>query len=218
MIGSVGKRSEALGQLTLDEDRGPIGRSMADVEIHVVDLDVAQVVGHDLGHLSRASGHDPLPVPEVIVECIPRRFEETEALRQVAAELVCGAARAKIRGQVRVVPVRVELSDLAGSRTPEDQNMGLELVRDVRDDMRPRIAGQQARRTKVVIGQRREADEQQSMASTASLDSVDGLHRANGTSARSLSSSSPGATKEMPATVGALKPSLGYGHVCRLCD
>jgi len=54
----------------------------------------------------------------------------------------------------------VELSDLVGGRTPEDQDMGLELVRDVRDDMPPRIAGQQARRTKVVIGQRREAGEQ----------------------------------------------------------
>ena len=97
MIGSVGERSEALRQLTLDEDRGPIGRSMADVEIHVVDLDVAQVVGHDLGHRSRAGGHDPLPVPEDVVECIPRCFEEPEALRQVGAELGCGAARAKIR-------------------------------------------------------------------------------------------------------------------------
>jgi hypothetical protein len=42
-------------------------------------------------------------------------FEETEALRQVGAELGCGAARAEIRGQVRVVPVGVELSDLAVS-------------------------------------------------------------------------------------------------------
>lgn len=95
----------------------------------------AQVVGHDLGHRSRAGGHDPLPVPEDVVECIPRCFEETEALRQVGAELGCGAARAEIRGQVRVVPVGVELSDLAGGRTPEDQNMGLGLVRDVGYDM-----------------------------------------------------------------------------------
>ena len=49
---------------------------MADVEIHVVDLDVSQVVGHDFGHRSRACGHYPVPVPEGVVECIPRSLEE----------------------------------------------------------------------------------------------------------------------------------------------
>ena len=110
---------------------------MPDVEIHVVDLDVSQMVRHDLGHRSRAGGHDPLPIPEGVVECIPRGFEELEALCQVGAELGCGAARAEICGQVRVVAVWVELTDLAGGRTSENQDMGLGLVRDVRDDMSP---------------------------------------------------------------------------------
>lgn len=108
---------------------------MADIEIHVMDLDVSQMVGHDLGHRSRAGGHHPLPLPEGVVECVPGGFEELEALRQVGAELSRGTARAEIRGHVRVVPIGVDLTDLAGGRTSEDQDMSLRLVRDVRDDM-----------------------------------------------------------------------------------
>ena len=110
---------------------------MADVEINVVDLDISQVVGHGLGHRSRAGGHQPVPFPEDVVEGIPGGLQELKALRQVAAQPGCGATRAEIRGQVRVVPVGVELTDLAGGRTLEDQDMGLALVRDVSDEMAP---------------------------------------------------------------------------------
>lgn len=76
---------------------------------------------------------------------------------KLAAELGCRTLRSEVRGQVRVVPVGVELANLAGGRTLEDLDMGLGLVRDVRDDMAPRIAGQKARGTEVIIGQRRKA-------------------------------------------------------------
>ena len=91
---------------------------MADVEINVVDLDISQVVGHGLGHRSRAGGHQPVPVPEAIVESIPGGFEELEAPRQVGAQLGCGAARGESRGTLRAVPGGVEAADPPGRRTP----------------------------------------------------------------------------------------------------
>ena len=135
VIGSVGERQETLGQLAFDEDRGPIGGTMADVEVYVVDLDVPKVVARDLAHRSQAGGHHPVPVPEGLVESIPGGFEELEALRQVGAKFGCRAPRTTIRCEVRVIPVGVQLPDLAGCRTSEDHDVRLGLVRDVRDDV-----------------------------------------------------------------------------------
>lgn len=157
MIGSMGERSKSLRQFTFDEDRGPIGGSVANIKVHVMNLDVTQMVGHELSHGSRARGHDPWPVPQGVVECLPRRFEEIKTMRKLAAELGCRTLRSEVRGHVRVVPVGVELANLAGGRTLEDPDMGLGLVREVRDDMGPRISGQKAWGTEVIIGQRREA-------------------------------------------------------------
>lgn len=57
MISSSGKRAEALRQLTLDEVGGPVGNQIADVEIHVMDLNVSQVMSNDLDHIPGAGHH-----------------------------------------------------------------------------------------------------------------------------------------------------------------
>jgi hypothetical protein len=109
---------------------------MADVEVYVVDLDVPKVVAHDLAHRSQAGGHHRLPVPEALVKSVPGGFEELEALRQVGANFGRRAPRSStIRCEIRVIPVRVQLPDFAGSRTSENHDVRLGLVRDVRDDV-----------------------------------------------------------------------------------
>ncbi len=109
---------------------------MTNVEVYVVDLDVPKVVAHDLAHRSQAGGHHPLPVPEGFVESIPGGVEALEALRQVGAKFSCRApCNSAIRCEIWVVPVGVQLPDLAGGRTFENHDVRLGLVRDVCDDV-----------------------------------------------------------------------------------
>jgi len=57
MISSLGKRADALRKLAVDELAGPVGGQVADVEIHVMDLDVSQMMSHDLDHFPWPGSH-----------------------------------------------------------------------------------------------------------------------------------------------------------------
>ena len=135
MVSSVGSARRRLASSPSTRIGGPAGGQVADIKVHVMYLDISQVMDDDLGHRPRACCHNPLPVPHGVIECIPCGFQEFERLFQVGAELRRRAARAGICGQVWVVPIGVEPADLARGRTPEEKDMGFGLVGEVRDDV-----------------------------------------------------------------------------------
>jgi hypothetical protein len=63
-----------------------------------MDLDIAKVVIHNLGHRPWASHHQCLPLPQSIPKAIPGTFEEFEARRQVGAEVSSRAIRSEVCG------------------------------------------------------------------------------------------------------------------------
>jgi hypothetical protein len=138
MVSSVGKPPESLREFALDEHGRPVANAVADPEIHVMDLDVSQVMRHDLGHRSWARRHDALLVPAGVVECVPGPLEETQRMLQVRAEFRAGSTGGGVGCYVLVVPGRVHVTDLPFGRTTKYPDMGLRLVDEVCDDMRTR--------------------------------------------------------------------------------
>jgi hypothetical protein len=139
-------------------------------------LDVSQVMADDLRHRSWTCGHNPLPVPQRVVESLPCRFEEVKRLRQVDSEFISGPARASGGRSICVVPIRVELSNLTCGWTSEDPDVRPSLVRQVGDHMAAGVSGQQARPPEVVIRQRLQGREERSMSLYAEMDVGIGLH------------------------------------------
>jgi hypothetical protein len=59
MVSSVREVANTLPRFVLDEERRPVARPESRVEVHVMYLDVPQVVHDDLGHRSWSCCHDP---------------------------------------------------------------------------------------------------------------------------------------------------------------
>ena len=135
MVGPLRQLAKAFGQFSGDEHGRPIGGPICDVEVHVVYLDVPEVLAHDLGQGAWSGHHDRLTLPLDLIELVPPGFEEFERLSQVGAQLWRRAVGAGRCSPVGVVPGRVHASRFAHDGAFEEPRMGLGLVRDVRDEV-----------------------------------------------------------------------------------
>jgi hypothetical protein len=118
MVGPAWKRTEPSFQFTFNEQGGPVGDPITNIEIHVMNLNVSQVMGDGLGHRFWASSHLSQSIPHLVIERIPSRLQKYERTFEVIAEFDGGPVRACICGDVCVVPNGMESADLARCRTP----------------------------------------------------------------------------------------------------
>lgn len=148
---SSGKRAEALRELALDELGGPVGGEIADVEIHVMDLNVSQVMSNDLDHIPGAGRHLAQFVPRSGVQGDPCRLKLVKRTLEVGAKFGRRPASAQVGRRVGIVPSGMETSDLAYCWSTEEPGMGPRLVGEMGDHMPSRKSRQETRPTEVGI-------------------------------------------------------------------
>src|SRR5688500_9558742 len=113
--------------------QGPIADSIADVEIDVMHLDVAEMTADDLSHRSCAGCDDAVSVPQSVIECVPGRLDECKRLREFGAEFSGRTGRAGVGGRIMIMLSRELAADFTLGRTLKDPDKRLGLVGEVRD-------------------------------------------------------------------------------------
>ncbi len=164
----------------------------------------------DLRHRPWTRRHDPLTVPERVIESLPCRFEELERPPQVGSEFAGRSVGTGVSRSISVVPVGVQVSDLACGWTSEDADVCTGLACEMRDDVATGVSGQQARSSEVLIGERPQGCDEGSMGRYAGIDVGSGLHLETLTASQGLASPTSETLRDAAAML------LG-GVICGQC-
>jgi len=86
VVGSARKRAEPLRQFAFNEQCGPIGDPVTNIEVDVMNFNVSKVMGDNFAHRTWARCHLSHSVPHPVRKRIPRCLKKPERVFEVGAK------------------------------------------------------------------------------------------------------------------------------------